>query len=190
MCSARGDLQIRPHVPADFDYIHMLVDDDSRGTISIEHDAVRQLPEIGAALDLDLLLFRERAVRNGPTRTFFSGIDLVLLVNRRKQAGKGAGRLRGSEHEIAVWLEPVVKQGNDLLQNGAHVDQHVPASDQIQPGIRRIFDEVVCREYAPLADVFVDPVTVIGAGEIALQALRRDVAANILRVETSARSLD
>jgi len=54
---------------------------------------------------------------------------------------------------------------NSLLQHRPHVDQHVAATDQIQPRERRILAQVVPGKHAAIADGFVDLVVGSHFGE-------------------------
>src|SRR6186997_2856880 len=65
--------------------------------------------------------------------------------------------LRGSQEEIASWSQRVVQERDQLaLQIGVEVDQHVPASDQIDPREGRIADQIMRRKDAHIADRFGD----------------------------------
>src|SRR5262249_27296856 len=73
------------------------------------------------------------------------------------------------------------------LEVAAEIDQQVAAGDQVDPGERGIPDHAVRREDAHVADVFVDRVADIVAGEKALQPRFGDVFQQRPRITSGAR---
>src|ERR1022692_2600110 len=71
-------------------------------------------------------------------------IDLVGLVHLMKRLGKRADAFRWAEYQETRWLEGVMQDRQHLaLQFGSKVDQHVAATDKVQPGERRVLGHVV-----------------------------------------------
>ena len=59
-------------------------------------------------------------------------VDTLLGIHHAEQVDKSVDGLRRAQHQIAVWPECVMEDGDDfLLQGGVKVDQHVPAGDHV-----------------------------------------------------------
>ena len=76
------------------------------------------------------------------------------------------------------------------LQYGAKVDQHVAATDEVEPGERRILGQVVPGENAYVTDDFSDLVAAFRSGEEPGQLLRRDMGQGGARVDAGAGFFD
>src|SRR5664280_1429516 len=68
------------------------------------------------------------------------------------------------------------------LQHGTKVDQHVTATDQVQPGERRVLYHVVPGENANFTDELGNLIPALRSGKEARQSLRRDASHRGLRV--------
>src|SRR6266478_6610670 len=80
-----------------------------------------------------------------------------------------------------------MKDGHDsLLQNRPEVDQHVTATDDIDPRERCILKEVLSSENASIADRFVNSITTFHFDKKASQPFRRDIGRNTLWVDPCA----
>ena len=82
-----------------------------------------------------------------------------------------------------------MEKGDQLfLQIRPHVDQQVAATHQVQPGERRVFDDIVLREHQQVADALVHAVGVAIRlqREKARQPVRRNVRRNAGRVQPGA----
>ena len=80
---------------------------------------------------------------------------------------------RGAEKQIASAPQSIVKQRHhSLLQFGAHINHHVAARDQVQPGEGRIFDKTVVRENAELPHLAFHLIGAVLFDEEALESLR------------------
>ena len=81
------------------------------------------------------------------------------------------------------------RRDDALLQRLCQIDEQIPAADEVDPGERRIGGHVLFRKQAHLADRLVDAVLVVFPDEKPAQALGRDFARDVLRVEPFARLL-
>ena len=89
----------------------------------------------------------------------FSLIQLPLAIQRGKKVRKFPDGLGGAQEEKSARIQRVVKQRNDLpLQFSAHIDQKVAATDQIEFGKGRVFNQVLLGKDQQVADAFVDAV--------------------------------
>ena len=80
-----------------------------------------------------------------------------------------------------------MEQRNEfLLQVAVYIDKEIAAADEVEPGERRIFDDVLLGKNQHVADAFMDPVgAAVGfGGEKAGQPFRRDVGGDAGRIET------
>ena len=75
-----------------------------------------------------------------------------------------------------------------LLQVPAHIDQQIAATDQIEPGERRVFDQVLLRKDQHVAEFFADAVgrAVRLRREKPRQPLRQNVGRDAGGIETGA----
>ena len=76
------------------------------------------------------------------------------------------------------------------LQGRPKVDQHIAATDKVQPGEGRILGQVVSGENAYVADELGDLVTAFRSGEEPRQSLRRDIGQRGVGVRPGAGLLD
>ncbi len=123
-------------------------------------------------------------------KVLLAPIELRLAVEHRKQVAKLANAFRCPEKQQATRIEYVVEQGDELLlQLRAHIDQQVPATDQIDPGEWRIPDHVLFGKHQHVADTLLDAIgaAIRGGGEKACQTLRREIGGNAGRIKTTAR---
>ncbi|OPY60663.1 MAG: hypothetical protein A4E57_04398 [Syntrophorhabdaceae bacterium PtaU1.Bin034] len=73
-----------------------------------------------------------------------------------------------------------MEKGYDpVLKLGIHVDQDVPAREEIEAGKGRVLDEILYREDDLLPDVLLDPVAVVFPDEEAAEPLLAHVARDI-----------
>ena len=75
-----------------------------------------------------------------------------------------------------------------FLQFRVHINEQVTASDQVESGKGRVFDDVLLGKDQHVADAFVDAVGVaVGLGaEKARQSFRGDVGGNVGRIQATA----
>ena len=100
-------------------------------------------------------------------------IDLVLSIYDLEEIRKPANAFRVSQHQNAVRIESVMEDWHDLLlQNRVHIDQHVPATDQVHVGKWRVGKDVVASENTHLPNRLADSVSTFHSGEKPPQALR------------------
>ena len=126
----------------------------------------------------------------GAVQVVLAQVELGLAVQRLKQVTKLTHGLGGTQKQQAARVQGVVEQRNQLLlQLGAHVDQHVAATDEVELGERRVLDHVVLGEHQHVANAFVNAVAaaVRLGGEKAGQARGRNVAGNAGRVQAGPR---
>ena len=91
------------------------------------------------------------------------------------------------EEEKAAGLQRILENRQySLLQRRAHVDQHVPATDEIQLGKRRIAGQIVPREDAQIAHELLDLIAMVGLDEKRLQPRRRHPGDSRLGVDAGA----
>src|SRR5258708_19571758 len=80
-----------------------------------------------------------------------------------------------------------MKDGHDpFLQNRPEVDQHVTATDDIDPRKGRILKQVLSSENADIADGFVNSKATFHFDKKASQPFRRDIGRNTVRVDPGA----
>ena len=114
-------------------------------------------------------------VDGDPSVTAFS-IHAPVLVDDLEAARDGAGRLARAEEQNAAAVQREVEQRQHLLlRRRLEVDEQVAAGDEIDARERRVLDDVVLREDDHLAEVGDDLVAVAVPGEVAREALGRDV---------------
>ena len=115
------------------------------------------------------------------------GIKPVLLVEEVKHFGRTANRFRRAQQQTAGQLEGVMESGHDFfLEKGPQVNEHIPATDQVQVGERRIGDEVLTCENTHVPNKFADLVATFGFDEEAAEPFRGDIESNVLRVKAGA----
>src|SRR5260370_2542071 len=114
----------------------------------------------------------------------FSAINLVLPIHQLKQVrGRANDAFRRPQHQKSPWLQRIMKDGHDpFLQNRLEVDQHVPATDDVDPRKRRILEKIVPSETTTIPDRFINSIATFHFAEKPSQALRRDIPPNTLRV--------
>src|SRR5260370_23712403 len=77
-----------------------------------------------------------------------------------------------------------MKDGHDpFLQNRPEVDQHVTATDDVDPRKRRILEKIVPSKNTDIADRFVNSIAAFHFDEKASQPIRRNIRPNTLRVD-------
>ena len=107
----------------------------------------------------------------------------VLGVHRAEQVPVGGDRLGRPEEQVPARPQGVVEQGDQLLlQVRPEVDEQVPARDQVEPGERRVADQVVAREQAQLPDLLDHVVLAALLEEEPLEPLGRHVLGDRQRV--------
>src|SRR6266403_1450615 len=114
----------------------------------------------------------------------FSAINLVLSIHQLKQVrGRANDAFRPSQHQKSSWLQGIMKDGHDpFLQNRLEVNQHVTATDDVDPRKRRILEKIVLSENTDIADRLINSIATFHFDEKASQPLRRDIRHNTLRV--------
>src|SRR5437870_13377054 len=76
-----------------------------------------------------------------------------------------------------------MKDGHDpFLQNRLEVDQHVTATDDVDPRKRRVLEKIVPSENTDIADPLINSIAAFHFDEKASQPFRRNVRRNALRV--------
>ena len=79
-----------------------------------------------------------------------------------------------------------------LLQFRSHIDQQIAATDQVEFGKRRVFDQVLLGKDDFVADALLDAVgpALRILGEKARKSFRRNIGGNARRVDASACAFD
>ena len=99
-------------------------------------------------------------------------------VLRGEDIGVVADGFRVSQEEKAAWFQRILEnRQHSLLQRRAHVDQHVPATDEIEPRKGRVLGQIVPREDAQIADGLLDLPAMVGPDEKTLQPRWRNSGA-------------
>ena len=120
-------------------------------------------------------------------RAFPSLVELAVALDQREQLAEAPDRLGGPQHQVAARLQRVVEERNDLpLEGRVEVDEHIAATDQVEPREGRVTQQVVPREHAEVADRLGDLVMVVDAGEVPPEPFRRDVPGDVLEVQPCA----
>ncbi len=131
----------------------------------------------------------EAGARQAPAR--LADVNLMGRIDHLEERPRVSRRLGAAEPQEPTRLQRVMKQRqNLLLEQRLHVDQHIPAADEVHPGKRRIPQHIVPREDAPVAQRLADPVSIRLLDEELLQALRGDLRGNRPRVDGRARRGD
>ena len=194
---ARPQFQIQAAVAMDVEDIALAVDEGAGRRELIQQPLLGQVAE-RLAVRRDRFArgpqARPRHVRKGPpqVRAGCAGSILPALVDFRfpvhhlEEVAEVAHGLRGALEEETAGVQGVVEQRNDLLlQVPAQVDQEVAAADQVQPGERRVLDEVLFRKDQHVPDDLLDAVGA-AAGfhrEKAREPFRGDVGCDAGRVD-------
>src|SRR5947207_15685979 len=77
-----------------------------------------------------------------------------------------------------------------FLELWPQINEQVPATDQVDPGKRRVPERVVTREHAQLAHRPADPILVIALYKKLAQPLGRNVRRNTFRIPSEPGLLD
>src|SRR5258707_2486056 len=119
-----------------------------------------------------------------PGRGRFSAINLMLPIHQLKQIrSRAKDAFRCPQHQKSPWLQGIMKNGHDpSLHNRPEVDQHVTATDDVDPRKRRILKKVLSSENTDIADRFINSIATFHFNEKASQPLRRDIGRDTLRV--------
>src|SRR5690606_20740662 len=101
-------------------------------------------------------------------------VDAVLLVHRLEQLAAGVGRLRAAEKQVAAGVEGEVEHAQHFdLNVPVQIDHQVAAGDQVEPGKRRIAQDVVASEEDAFAQLLLHAVVVLFLEEILAQSAGR-----------------
>src|ERR1700722_4232980 len=115
----------------------------------------------------------------------------MLLVDLAERFRSRLHALRASQQKITARVQSVVKGGQHLLlQRDAQIDEEIAATDEIYSRERRIPRDVLNRKDTNIAHLLADLIAVIGLREKLLQALRRNIRGNVLRILAVARHLN
>src|SRR3984893_5888059 len=89
-----------------------------------------------------------------------STINLVLPIHSLKQIrGCTDDACRPTQHQKSPWLQGIMKDGHDpFLQSLSEVDQHVTATDEVDPRKRRILEKIVPGENTTITDRLVNSI--------------------------------
>ena len=119
------------------------------------------------------------------------GIDFLASLHLMKGLGKRDGGFRWTEYQEARRLEGVMHdRQNFALQCGPKVDQHVAATDEIQPRERRVLRYVMPGENTRVPNDLRNLISAFRSGEEPRQPLRRDVRQRGVRVGAGPRLFD
>ena len=106
-----------------------------------------------------------------------------LRVDRGEEVREGPDRLGRAEDEHAPRVERVVEEGDQaLLDRRLQVDQQVPAGEDVDPGERRVREQVLRGEDHHPPDLLSDPVPGVVPDEEPGEALLADVGRDGLGV--------
>lgn len=109
-------------------------------------------------------------------------VYLVFIVDVRKHLGCLTNGLRGAEKQNACRFEAVVQNSEDpFLQVIVHVNEQVPAGDQIQIGKRGVPGHIVVRKDHRFPYPAVHIITVPPFGKESLQTLPGNVRFDVLQ---------
>ena len=190
--AGRG-LQIGSDLSAELHDFHVAIDDDAAG-----NEAVRQNPlhfpihvksRIRDLGRVDRFQPRDRDFRADNMRDHARAgplflVDLVFLVDQREQVLERSQAFRRPQHQVPARFQGIVKSGNGaLLQNGAEIDQQIPATDQVQIGERRVLDDILLCENAHFPDGFMDLVSPVVADEETAEPLLGNSRNLICRID-------
>ena len=135
--------------------------DDQRGRrVVLQQRRFRFSAEIDGAAAIGAAILRGTASGSGDRAELISNSRKgVTVCLRTKMRCFRSPTLNASEYSLmdsevprkekAAGLERILEnRQHSLLQCGTHIDQHVPATDQIEPRKGRILGEIVPRENA------------------------------------------
>ena len=92
----------------------------------------------------------------------FLGVDFVFFIYQGKYVCEQANGLGVSQLEKTPGVEGVMEDRDDLLlQHRPQVDEHIPATDKVQLGERRVFGQVMPGEHKHITDGLVNLVAAI-----------------------------
>ena len=183
---AGGRLKKRTGRAAKLQDLHLSIDQDAGWGVFVEGDAVGFVLQVqfvresfgrGAWFGCRNLPGHARMpgtqlqLQRCPCRSL--GIDLLLLIDGRKQVGKRANRFRRAQEQKPLRLQGVMKNGQDLLLHALFdVNQQVAATDEVHARKGGIGDEILSGEDTHLADGLVDSVAAVLLGKEASQPFR------------------
>jgi hypothetical protein len=197
--------QVGTRVAAELEDVPVRIDEHPRRGVLGEEDAVCFRVEVGArtgvGLGVPLAPFPwpggrgpEHAgggARRETPASRLPGVDPVAWIEDVEELALRSDRLGGPEPEAPSGIQRIVEGLEGLvLERSLHVDEQVPAADEVDPREGRVGEDVVAREDAPVADRLRDTVPVLLLDEIAPQPLRRDLRSDRLGVQADARLLD
>src|SRR5258708_32180011 len=98
----------------------------------------------------------------------------MLPIQHLKQIRSGAKDVfRWPQHQKSHWLQGIMKNGHDpSLQNRPEVDQHVTATDDVDPRKRRVLKKGLSSENTDIADGFINSIATFHFDKKASQAFR------------------
>jgi hypothetical protein len=115
-------------------------------------------------------------------------VDPPLLRNRMEQAFVSGDAFRGTEKQVPVLAQGKMEQREHLLLDiRFQVDQQAAAADQIEPGKRRILQEILWRKGDRFAHRFPDLIAVVLDLEKPLEPVPADVVCDAGGIQTCAR---
>src|SRR6185437_15992746 len=114
-----------------------------------------------------------------------------VISQRRKEIGSGPTGFRWPEQEYALGGEGIVEAlENLLLCLLPQVNQHILTGEQVQPGERRIREEIVLGEDTAFADGLVNLVVAIDGAKEVIEPRRGERADRLGGIEASPGVLD
>ena len=132
---------------------------------------------------------QERQLR--PAGRFLPAVDLVGAIGEFEQVAEGADRLGLPEDQEPAGVQREMEHRQEpFLQHRRHVDQHVPAGDEVDARERRVDGDVLPGEHAQVAHRLLDPVAALLAHEEPAQPLGRDLGLDAFRIDAGARLLE
>ena len=125
---------------------------------------------------------------DGSSADVHGTIKLPLTVDVRKQLGMVGDALGGRQEQHAIGFKRVVKTRNQaVLQLGLHIDHQIAATEQIEPGERRVLDHVLHREHHHVAQFLFDLIAGPSLDKETGQAFGRDVLGDVRRIDARPR---
>ena len=121
----------------------------------------------------------------------FLRVDPVLPVRQCEEIGESADRFRLAQDQVSGRLQGVVEDRHYLfLEHRSHVDQDVPAADEVYPGERGVLRKILACENAHFTDRLVDLVASVRLDEESAQTLRAYVGEAAIGVNGGACPFD
>src|SRR3989440_6294333 len=103
-------------------------------------------------------------------------VNFIFLVRQFEKLVVETNRLSRAKNQITAGVERVMKlRDAALVQFRAQINEHIAATDQVEPGKWRVGRDVLSREGADVAHIAMDLVSAVALDEESFQSRGRDI---------------